>query len=131
MRNLLNDRLFYLAFFCMQYGRRSLNSYEWYLWEIMGTNPGVLLEFCFTARSHGQLNYSGHSFVEDYLNSMDLKEPESFESFLDSIEIRLEKPNLVPSFKSQLEKLTERLSQLRQDLADHDLGKNFLSLITS
>ena len=125
MRNLLNDRLFYLALFCMRHGGDPLNSYEWFIWEILGTNPGFLLEFCFTARSHTQVKESGRSCVEGYLNSMGLAQPESLESFLDDIETCLGKPNLVPSFKSTLEILKERLSQLRQDLANHGLGKIF------
>ena len=56
---------------------------------------------------------------------MGLEQPESLESFLVDIEKCLGKPNLVPSFKSTLEILKERLSQLQQDLANYGLGKNF------
>jgi hypothetical protein len=126
MPNLLNDRLFYLAFFIT--GNREVrdDSYDFFLWEIFGTNPGTLLEFCFAARSHGHLGSLEQSSVEAYLNSMSLLRPGTFESFLSDIENCLAKSSLVLSFKSTLEQLKERLLELQQEFTKYSLGKNSL-----
>ena len=129
MRYLLNDRLFYLAFFSMEMSKlRRGASYELILWEMFGMNPGYLLELCLGMRAYGPGEVYGQSFVERYLVSMlqtDVSEtPATFESFLRLIDHRLTAPSLNPSHRLKLRLLRERLLELQQDLLAYGLGKD-------
>ena len=127
--NLLNDRLFYLAFLSMEYQKATWMCYRWYLWEIFGTNPGSLLEFCFAAQGRGYDIFNGiFPTVEGYLDQLLSKgshilRPYSLELFVEEIEDSLQRPNLAYSVQLRLEQLKKRLVDVQQELRNHGLGK--------
>lgn len=128
MPNLLNDRLFYVALFSIESCTSNFSSYSILLWEILGTNPGSILEFCLTARGHRSWDskFIPESFdgrlVDAYLMTVvGEQRTTSFESLLNRIRRRLDTPQLAYSFKSKLKELEMRLVEYEQELVDHGL----------
>ena len=111
----------------MEYDKLPWRFHRWYLWEIFGTNPGSLLDFCFAAQAEQFNSFQIFSIVEGYLDRLLSYEnyirPDSLELFVEGIECSLKRPNLAYSVQSRLEQLKKRLLDVQQELKNYGLGK--------
>jgi hypothetical protein len=125
LRNLLNDRLFYLAInLARPDGYR--NSFTRLLWQIFGTtSPATLVALFQTALLHGHHGSEPDSAVTAYLNSMGLEEPNSLKAFLSNIEACLSKPGLALTFKPTLWLLKHRLLEVEAEFHEFGFGTSF------